>query len=249
MLMAIFSSSLYAAENSIIPLQTDNNLTTLSVSDDWISVNRNESTPIFVLKTKKSNNFGDVLAFGWNVSDSLMVNLSVFENRLTPSINKPSNNELNYSKNFYKSFTKMATPINPVGIDVNRNLSGYKFGISSKIGMGNNYTLNIDFDYGQLADANLVGFSSQDVSTSSFEFGFRKSKFGASILSDTYLDDKIDTLENTRLGFELDWYFSDNTTLSFGSKQRINKSTQKDISSSLDSLTGDVQYIKFQHNL
>ena len=114
--------------------------------------------------------------------------------------------------------------------------------------MGNNYILNIDFDYGQLADADLVGFNSPEVNTSSFALGFRKAKFGASLLSDSYLEENVGLINSTRLGFELDWYFSDHTTISFGSKQRINNN-QNNISNSLDSLTGDVQYIKFQHNL
>jgi hypothetical protein len=64
-----------------------------------------------------------------------------------------------------------------------------------------------------------------------------------------YLEENIDLKDHSRLGLELDWYLSDDTTLSFGTKQRLNSDSYLDRSNSIDNLTGDVQYIKFQHNL
>ena len=254
-LIAVIGTGLHAAEsntiNSFDLLGTNSN--SININDDWISANHKKNTPIFTLKTNSNIDFGNQVALAWNLSDSIIINLNLFENRLN-SETSSANNEVpfSYSKNFNtnlsKSLGKPLTSIQGPSFDTNRNVSGYNLGISSKFGMGTNTILNIDFNYGQLADANLVGFSSPEVNTSSFALGIRKARFGASILTDTYLEDHVDIIDNTRLGIELDWYFSDDTTISFGSKQRINNK-QSMTSSSLDSFTGDVQYIKFQHNL
>lgn len=250
-LIAIISTSLHAAENNAkSPFAIFNtNPNYLNINDDWISANPKQNPPIFSLKSNKDIDFGNEVAIGWNLSNSIMINLSLFENRVNSNTSSNDNKTpYSYSKNFIKGYQKIATQYQTPTLEANRNISGYKFGISSKFGMGNNYILNIDFDYGQLADADLVGFNSPEVNTSSFALGFRKAKFGASLLSDSYLEENVDLINSTRLGFELDWHFSDHTTISFGSKQRINNN-QKNVSNSLDSLTGDVQYIKFQHNL
>lgn len=256
-LIALFGTSLHAAEDDAANNTNGSfsllgiNSSGLNVNDDWISASHKENTPVFTLKADKNSDFGNEVAIAWNLSDSIIINLNLFENQIN-STSKDNAAPLSYSKNYSKSFNKnfnqSLTSHQVPSIETNRNVSGYNFGISSKFGMGNNAVLNIDFNYGQLVDANLMGFNSPEVGTSSFALGFRKAKFGASILTDTYLENNVDMIDNTRLGIELDWYFSDDTTISFGSKQRINNN-QSNISSSLDSLTGDVQYIKFQHNL
>ncbi len=250
-LIALFGTNLHAKENdseisfSLLGTSTDK----FNVNDDWISANHKKNTPVFTLKANKNTNFGNEIGIVWNLSDSIIINLNLFESRLnsepTP---KTTNTAFKYSKSLSKTFAKHATPYQSPSLDTNRNISGYNFGISSKFGMGNNSELNIGFNYGLLADANLIGFNTPEVNTSSFALGFRKARFGASLLTDTYLEDNVGMIDNTRLGIELDWYFSDDTTISFGSKQRI-KNSQSNVPNSLDGLTGDVQYIKFQHNL
>ncbi len=254
-LIAVISTGLRAAEGTTINSFNllGNNSNSINVNDDWISASHKKNTPVFTLKTNNNIDFGKQVAIAWNLSDSIIINLNLFENRFnSESDSRNTNTPFNYSKSFNtnlsKSLGKPSASIQRPSLDTNRNVSGYNLGISSKFGMGRNTVLNIDFNYGQLADANLIGFNSPEINTSSFALGFRKSRFGASILTDTYLEDHVDMIDNTRLGIELDWYFSDDTTISFGSKQRINNK-QSMTPSSLDSLTGDVQYIKFQHNL
>ena len=208
---------------------------------DWIKTENNHS---FSFETNKDITFGDELSLKWNLSHSLTVNLSVFESQ--------SNN--NFKKNpilssFNSGKGKSLITQQPKSLDVNQNITSYKLGLSSAYGIGSNYTLNINFDYGQIVDADLVGFNSQEVSTTSFALGIRKAKFGASLNTDMYLEDDIDLKDHSRLGLELDWYFSDDTTISVGTKQRINSNSYIDRSNSIDNLTGNVQYIKFQHNL
>lgn len=228
------------------------NLNHSNVDDEWISINntdKNNSSP-FQLTLNNNANLGDELSFAWNLSDSFILNLSIFE--ALANTNQNINSDLfqvGSNQNFNKSYNKFAVQSQNSIVDINRNVSGYKLGISSKLDIYNNYVLNIDFDYGQLADADLVGFNSPEVNTTSLELGFRKARFGASLLTDTYLENNIDFTGHTRLGFEVDWHFSEDTTISFGSKQRIKSNSSLNTSSSLDSLTGDVQYIKFQHNL
>ena len=252
--MAIISTQVHSADNNLISpftiFDTTFNYLNENENDIWISTNNNsQNTPVFSLQNNKRIDFGNEVAIAWNLSDSIIINLSLFENRINS--NNASNEKSpsdSYSKNIDNTFGKIASQYSQPSLYSNRNISGYKFGISSKFGMGDNYILNIGFDYGQLAHADLVGFNSPEVNTSSFALGFRKSKFGASLLTDSYLEENVDIINNTRLGFELDWYFSDQTTISFGSKQRINNN-QTNITSSLENITGDVQYIKFQHNL
>lgn len=239
-----------ASESDVINLHPFNNISYSNIDDDWIKVNNNsQSNPSsFSLKKNKNITFGDELAFAWNLSDSLSLNLSVFENHTNANYLTGQNIS---NRNQLKSLNKFASiPVSiPPSIDVNRSISGYKFGISSKLDMGKSYIVNINLDYGLLDDANLAGFSSSKVNTSSFELGIRKSKFGASLLTDSYLENNIDVLNHTRVGFELDWYISEDTVISFGSKQRYNNKSYIDQSNTLDNLTGNVQYIKFQRNL
>jgi hypothetical protein len=214
-----------------------------AMDSDWINVTSNFQKPSFTLKTNNDITFGDEIAFAWNLSDSLSLNLSVFENQTNNLLESQNESLINQQK----SYSKLITP--KPSLEVNKNLSGYKFGISSKLDMGKSYVVNINLDYGQLEEANLAGFYNSKVNTSSFELGIRKSKFGASLLTDSYLENNTDILDNTRIGFEFDWYFSDNTIISFGSKQRYNSKSSIKQSNSLDNLTGNVQYIKFQRNL
>lgn len=231
--------------NSPINLSPNNN-------DDWIKIKSSENDLFSVVKNQDLT-FGEELAIAWNLSDSLSVNLSVFENQL--SNNYASNNQaslsgidnrLSFNKNLInKSINDLS--VQQPSLDPNRNLTGYKLGISSQLGLGNDYKLNINFDYGQVAGANLEGFNNRDVSTTSFALGIRKAKFGASLNTDMYLQEDIDLIDRSRLGLEFDWHFSDDTTISFGTKQRLNKNTNR--TSTLDSITGNVQYIKFKHSL
>jgi hypothetical protein len=238
--------ALQASESDIIDLHPINDMSYSNIDDDWIKVNNrfNYNPTSFSLKTNKNITFGDELALAWNLSDSLSLNLSIFENQSNRNYLAKQNTS---PQNQQKSLNKFISQ--PTSIDVNKNLSGYKFGISSKLDMGKSYIVNINLDYGQLDDANLVGFNSSKVNTSSFELGIRKSKFGASLLTDSYLENNTDVLNHTRVGIELDWYFTEDTIISFGSKQRYNNKSYIDQTSSLDNLTGNVQYIKFQLNL
>ena len=209
--------------------------------NDWIKTENNHS---FSLETNKDVTFGDELSLAWSLSSFLTVNLSVFESQ---SNNNFKENSILSSFNSGRNKSLIQPQSKP--LDVNRNITSYKLGLSSALGLGSNYTLNINFDYGQLADADLVGFNSSEVNTTSFALGIRKAKFGASLNTDMYLEDNIDLKDHSRLGLELDWYLSDDTTLSFGTKQRLNSDSYIDRSNSIDNLTGNVQYIKFQHNL
>ena len=228
-------------------------LNSSKVDDAWISINNtnaNKTSPFQLTLNDQDYNSQDELSFAWNLSDALIVNLSIFETLANTNQNYNNNFiQLNENLGINKNYNKLAIQPQNTFLDSSRNVSGYKLGISSKLDILDNYILNIGFDYGQLEDADLVGFNSPDVNTTSFELGFRKSRFGASLLTDTYLENNVDLTGHTRLGFELDWHFSDDTSISFGSKQRIKNSSSNNTSNSLDSLTGDVQYIKFQHNL
>ena len=216
--------------------------------DDWIKIKSSLKTPIFSVVKNQDLTLGDELALAWSLSNSLSVNLSVFD---TPTTNNYiANIAANpFNQNISQNKSLNALPLQQPLLDVNRNLSGYKLGVSSEMGIGNDYKLNIKFNYGQLEEANLAGFNSNEINTTSFTLGIRKAKFGASINTDTYLEDNVDLVDHSRLGLELDWHFSDDTTISFGTKQRLNSSSYLDQSNSLDNLTGDVQYIKFKHNL
>ena len=221
-------------------------LTPAEQSGDWIKIKSNPKTPIFSIVKNQDLTFGDELALAWNLSNSLSVNLSIFD---TPTNNITNDTPNLFSQNINQNKSINALSLQQPFLDVNRNLSGYKLGVSSEMGIGNNYKLNIKFNYGQLEDANLAGFNSREINTTSFTLGIRKAKFGASINSDSYLEDNVDLVDHSRLGLEFDWHFSDDTTISFGTKQRLNSNSYLDQSNSLDNLTGDVQYIKFKHNL
>ena len=227
----------YSFANNRIQLPTENK--------DWINTQTKSQSQNYSISTNKNLSFGNEVSFAWNFTKFFKINLNIFENQF-------QDNQFavvdDYSKLFDGSINK-STSQQDITNEINRSITGYKFGISSELGLGNNYKLGLNLDYGQLDGADLVGFNSDEVSTTSFALGIRKSKFGASVNTDIFLEEDIDIFDSTRLGFEIDWYFSDETKISLGSKQRMNNSTTNDSSASLDSLTGNVQYIKFQHNL
>ncbi|MFK8010479.1 MAG: hypothetical protein AB8B80_00465 [Marinicellaceae bacterium] len=214
---------------------------TKSDNNDWINIQTDQNKNYSITQSQNLT-FGNELSFAWNFTNLFKINLNVFENQFQDS-NYASFES--YDK-FFGSADKNSTI--DYSSEINRSITGYKFGISSELGLGNNYKLDLNLDYGQLDGANLVGFTSEEISTTSFALGIRKSKFGASVNTDIYLEDNIDLMESSRLGFEIDWYFSDETKISLGSKQRMNNIIPES-NNSLDSLTGNVQYIKFQHNL
>ena len=213
--------------------------------DKLIKVKNERRDPYFSIAVNQNINLGDEIDLAWSLSNSIRVNLSIYQNQTTSNFITDINRLAPISNN--KSFNTFTSPT--AILDANRNISGYKFGITSEIGIGNNYKLNLNFNYGQLEDANLVGFNNNEINTSSFALGIRNAKFGASLNTDVFLEDNVDFRDHSRLGIELDWHFSDDTTLSFGTKQRLNSNSYLDNSNSLDNLTGDVQYIKFKHNL
>ena len=210
-----------------------------SENEDWIKTQINKQENYYSISTDRNLSFGNEVSIAWNLSKFLKVNLNVFENQL-------QENEVSSFNGFNNSFNKSAPQV--YTNEINRSISGYKFGISSELGLGNNYKLGLNLDYGQLDGADLIGFNNDEISTTSFALGIRKSKFGAYVNTDIFLEENIDLMETSRLGFEIDWYFSEETKISLGSKQRMNN-TKLETNNSLDSLTGNVQYIKFQHNL
>jgi len=217
--------------------------------DDWIKVkNKNKKKhSAFSFSKKNKSIFGEELALAWNISNFISVNFNVFENQSRNDYTYLNSRTSSSNIAANKSFSKFS-PIAQTTSDSYR-IAGYKFGLSSKLGLGRNYKLDINFDYGVLDGADLIGFKNSAINTSSFALGIRKNKFGASLNTDIFIENSLDANANSRLGFELDWHFSDETTLSFGSKQRINSNLLNSQSNSLESLTGDIQYIKFKHNL
>lgn len=211
-------------------------------NEEWINVENNIEQGQFLWTSNTSETLSDEIALAWNFTDFLSFNLNVFENKyITDGIS--SNSSIASISN---KFTKYA-PIPQSSDDINRRLSGYKFGVSSQMGLGNDFKLGINLDYGQLDGADLAGFSNQAINTSSFELGIRNNKFGATVNTDIFMEKNIDIMQNSRMGIEIDWFYSKDTTFSMGTKQRLNDSS--DQLNYLDSLTGNVQYIKFQHNL
>ncbi|VAW37815.1 hypothetical protein MNBD_GAMMA01-1628 [hydrothermal vent metagenome] len=242
----------YHTHTSYDSTQVQNQISLSINKNDWISTKiikpyAVDTRPNYSITANHNIAFGKEISFAWNLSNFLSINLDIFENQLQnnfPTDYLSANNQ----HSSYKAFNKLTTQSNQ--FNNNRNLTGYKLGIASELGLGNNYKLGINFDYGQLDGAELAGFNSNEVVTTSFALGIRKAKFGASLNTDVYLEDNVELTDYSRFGFELDWHFSDETTISVGSKQRINNNSAYDNqSNSMDSLIGNVQYIKFQHNL
>ncbi len=219
-----------------------------TIDDDWI-----KTTPHYI-DTSKSNfsiskrddfSLGKKVDFAWNISNFLSLNLSVFENQARYSTNTNPNRLFQHP-----SYGKVIAASSLVANDTYRNLKGYSFGLSSEVDLWQNYKLDINFDYGLLDGADLVGFNHNAINTTSFALGIRKAKFGASVNTDIFLQDNVDYIDSSRLGIELDWHFTDDSKISIGTKQRLNNSsTTSSNPNSLDAITGNVQYIKFEHSL
>lgn len=225
---------------------TNNEFQLSSDNEDWIYTQSNLKDNKYSISANKNISFGNEVSFAWNFSDYLKFNLNVFENQIQDNgITSYSNNYSNKSLGGFSN--KNLTDV--IQSEINRSITGYKFGISSELGLGNNYKLGLNLDYGQLDGADIIGFYNEEISTTSFGLGIRKSNFGASVNTDIFLEENTDLIDGSRFGFEFDWYFSDETKISLGTKQRLNTSNTSETNNSLDSLTGNVQYIKFQHNL
>lgn len=226
-------------------------------SEDWIRTKVARANKGYQVLNSDDILLNNEISFKWDISDSMSLSLNVFDNYLLNS--SVTGNSFNYQgfshlKNYSVINKSLGTQsYTPSASGLNNNYSGYRLGISSQLGLGDEYKLNVNFDYGQIDGAESVGFSNDEVTTTSFGLGIRKNKFGASVNTDIYLQGNdtsdIGLLDNSRLGFELDWHFSDETKISLGSKKRINNDTSNVQPGSLESLTGNVQYIKFQHNL
>lgn len=212
--------------NSISPQIFSNSLVTNPSNTNWINTKSN------LIDNPYTDE--DQFTFAWGLSDLLTVNFDIYENKFIENKPSLSSNQFQNTNDFNSD-------------SINRSAIGYKIGLSSKLGLGNNYKLGINLDYGLMNDAGIAGFNTADVNTTSLELGIRKKKFGASINTNIYMDERVDFMENSQVGFELDWHFSENTIFSFGTKQTLNDSSI--VSNPIDNLTGNVKYIKFQHNL
>lgn len=214
-------------------------------TSDWIKTKAAQPNKLFTLESKKSNSFRDEVEMAWNFSNLFSINFNLFEDSnyknyfATPSSNTQTIRSLN------KSASRSLKPI----LDVNTKLRGYKIGLSSDIGIGNELQLGINLDYGKLNGATLIGFNANNINTGSFALGIKNKRFGASLITDSIIENNNFIATQARLGFEIDWHFSENTTFSFGSKKQIKHSSTATEPTNFDSLSGNVQYIKFQHNL
>ena len=215
---------------------------------DWIKTNPNyfnNDKHIHAIVQNNSFTSGRKLAFEWDLSNYFSLNLSVFENQVQFASNY---NPSAYTSlpSFNKSSASSVATVN----NTHRNLRGYSFGVSSEVDLWQNYKLDINFDYGLLNGADLVGFSNNEINTTSFALGIRKAKFGATVNTDVYLQDNVNLYNSSRLGLELDWHFNDDSKISIGTKTRLSDIKQTpNNQNSLESITGNVRYIKFEHNL
>ncbi len=214
-------------------------------NEDWIKTSPSQPNKFFSLSSKKTNSFRDEVEMAWSFSNLFSINVNLFEDgNYKNYFNLPSDNTVVASLNKSASLTSQQPTL-----ETNTRLKGYKIGLSSDIGLGNQFKLGINLDYGKLNGANLIGFNTDNVNTSSFALGIKNKKFGASLITDSVIENNNFLSDQARMGFEIDWHFSENTTFSFGSKQQIKSSANNTQTTNFDSLSGNVQYIKFQHNL
>lgn len=211
--------------------------------EEWRQT-RPSSTANFYSGSNMHLNADENLQFAWEVIDGLSINFNVFED--TVNFNNSNRNFITNSDN-NSLVNYQALDNSHLHNSINRQVSGYTFGVESELGLGKGYKLGLNVDIGQIYGADLLGFGHKEISTTSFGVGIRNSSFGASVNTDIYLENREANLNQSSLGFELDWHFSEKGKLSFGSKKPIEE--QNPSNSSIDDFTGNVQYIKFQHNL
>ena len=213
-------------------------------NDEWIKTNTSQPNKFFSLSSKKTNSFRDEVEMAWSFSNLFSINVNLFEDgNYKNYFNLPLQNITAPSIN--KSASRSLQPT----LDANTRLKGYKIGLSSDFGLGNELKVGINLDYGKLNGANLLGFNTDNINTSSFALGIKSKKFGASLITDSIIENNNFLTNQARMGLEIDWHFSENTTFSFGTKQQIHNKNTSTQTTNFDNLSGNVQYIKFQHNL
>ena len=212
--------------------------------DEWIKTSISQPSKFFSLSSQNTNTFRDEVEMAWSFSKLFSININLFEDgNYKNYFNLPSQSIATRSIN--KSASRSFQPT----LDANTRLQGYKIGLSSDFGLGNELKLGINLDYGKLNGANLIGFNTDNINTSSFALGIKSKKFGASLITDSIIENNNFLTNQARMGIEIDWHFSENTTFSFGTKQQINNNNTSAQSTNFDNLSGNVQYMKFQHNL
>lgn len=212
--------------------------------DDWIKTNTSQPKKFFSLSSQRTNSFRDEVEMAWSFSNLFSINVNLFEDgNYKNYFNLPSQSIPTRSLN--KSASRSLQPT----LDANTRLKGYKVGLSSDFGIGNELKLGINIDYGKLNGANLIGFNTNNVNMSSFALGIKNKKFGASLITDSVIENNNFLSDQARMGIEIDWHLSENTTFSFGTKQQIKNNNTSTQTTNFDNLSGNVQYIKFQHNL
>lgn len=248
--LTLFSIHVYANDEDSLNFQrVDPQLINyhlqINKNDDWIKTSASQPKNFFSLSSKNTSTFRDEVQMAWSISNLFSINLNLFEDgNYKNYFNLPSENTILPSPNKSASLTSRQSIL-----ETNTRLKGYKIGLSSDIKLSNQLKLGINLDYGKLNGANLIGFNTDNVNMSSFALGIKNKKFGASLITDSVIENNNFLSDQARMGFEIDWHFSENTTFSFGSKQQIKSNTNNTQTSNFDSLSGNVQYIKFQHNL
>ena len=120
----------------------------------------------------------------------------------------------------------------------------YQLGVSSVLDISPNWRLGLDLSTGQV-DGDMVGLYQDQLDTTSFGLGVRNQRFGASLHSDYISSQQNSSLYRNSIDLQVDWYFNQDGTLSFGARKNMNDNT----ATNLDRFTGTVPYIKFKHNL
>ena len=127
------------------------------------------------------------------------------------------------------------------------DLLGFQLGISSVLNLTGKTQFGFEFEHGRL-ETDYPSLLGEDITATSFGFGLRTGRFGASLNSDLFTSQNADMLDRSTLDFQLDWHFTDKGTISFGAHKNMSDSSSSE-QRSIDDFTGTIPYIKFRHNL
>lgn len=249
-LISLFASSLanqlHAESNSPIIL-TSNIVTSNTIdSNQVLGISSFNNTLLNQNNLSQNSNLSlsqDHLTLAWSLSDGISLHMNLFENTINSDALQNNSNNYYFNPNNYNQLqTQKQLP--SIG---NQLIQSYSLGVASKYNLGPSYLLDLNLNIGRIEGANLLGFSADDIQTTTLGIGLRKSNFGAKLNTNFYLDSFTRLSNSSTLDFEFNWHFSDNGILTFGTQKPMSSSIEA--TDSFDSVLGNVQYIKFQHNL
>jgi hypothetical protein len=153
----------------------------------------------FTYLETQNNLYGQQVMFRMKFADWLSLRLGVYDD-----------NQVN----------QLFMPVPQQKKTIHHNDLSYQLGVSSVLDISPNWRLGSGFKLTGQVSGDMLGLYQDQLDTTSFGFGVRSQRFGASLHSDYISSQQNNVLYRSSIDLQVDWHFNQDGTLSFGARKK-----------------------------